>query len=226
LGVYFNFYFWGFSTAQTSILAASTLLAVLAAMLIAPVISSRLGKRNACITMAVLSVMIGNIPYLLKLAGWMPPTGSPALLGVIFCTYCATVALGLTALILFSSMIADVVEDSQLSTGRRSEGLFFAASSFIQKAVSGIGVFLSSLLLAAVHFPTHARPGAVDPVVLRNLVLIYVPIQAVLYLITMLLLARYRIDRDSHRANLERLSEAVMAVDAIEGGDGAAFPLH
>jgi uncharacterized membrane protein YsdA (DUF1294 family) len=57
-------------------------------------------------------------------------------------------------------------------------------------------------------------------------VLIYVPIQAVLYLITMLLLARYRIDRDSHRANLERLSEAVMAVDAIEGGDGAAFPLH
>jgi Na+/melibiose symporter-like transporter len=123
-------------------------------------------------------------------------------------------------------MIADVVEDSQLSTGRRSEGLFFAASSFIQKAVSGIGVFLSSLLLAAVQFPTHARPGAVDPVILRNLVLIYVPIQAVLYLITMLLLARYRIDRDSHQANLERLSEAVMAVSEIEGGDGAAFPLH
>jgi glycoside/pentoside/hexuronide:cation symporter, GPH family len=208
LGVYFNFYFWGFSTGQTSILALSLIPAAVIAMLLAPVISSRLNKRNACIVAAIASVLAGNIPYLLKLGGLMPPSGSNALMGVIFCTYGTAVALGVTALILYSSMIADVVEDSQLSTGRRSEGLFFAASSFIQKAVSGIGVFLSSLLLALVGFPAHARPGAVDPAIVRHLVLIYVPVLAVLYLTTVVLLSFYRINRDSHQANLRKLAAA------------------
>ena len=55
--------------------------------------------------------------------------------------------LSITASILISSMIADVVENSELKTGRRSEGLFFAAASFVNKAVSGIGIFASSLIL-------------------------------------------------------------------------------
>jgi hypothetical protein len=36
--------------------------------------------------------------------------------------------------------------------GRRAEGLFFAANSFVAKAVSGLG----GLILAFVHFPAHA----------------------------------------------------------------------
>jgi hypothetical protein len=41
--------------------------------------------------------------------------------------------------ILFSSMVADVAEDSEVATGRRSEGVFTAATLFVQKATSGIG---------------------------------------------------------------------------------------
>ena len=223
LGIYFNFYFWGFSTAQTSVLALAGVPAVLGAIVVAPLISARLGKRNACIATALVSVTTSNTPYLLKLAGLMPPTGSNALLAAIFTTSWIALTLAFVALILFSSMIADVVEDSQLTTGRRSEGLFFAASSFMQKAVSGMGVFISSLLLALVRFPAHAKPGAADPAIVRHLVLIYVPIQVVLYFTAVLLLLAYRISRDSHRDNLRKLTDAAAAIEQLEGGDEAAF---
>ena len=36
-------------------------------------------------------------------------------------------------------MMADVVDDSALKTGRRSEGLFFAFIGFITKLLSGAG---------------------------------------------------------------------------------------
>jgi glycoside/pentoside/hexuronide:cation symporter, GPH family len=55
--------------------------------------------------------------------------------------------------------------------GRRAEGLFFAANSFVAKAVSGLG----GLILAFVHFPAHASLGRVDPSVVRRLAVVYVP---------------------------------------------------
>jgi Na+/melibiose symporter-like transporter len=103
-------------------------------------------------------------------------------------------------------MGADVVEDSELSTGRRSEGVFFAASSFVQKSVSGVGIFASTLLLGAIGFPRGAKPGEVDPAVVRALGIVYVPLLAGLFLASIACLSGYRITRDSHEANLRRLS--------------------
>ena len=100
---------------------------------------------------------------------------------------------------------ARVAEDSEVTTGRRSEGVFFAAYAFVQKSVSGIGIFASSLLIGAIGFPRGAKPGQVDPTIVRNLGLAYAPTVVVLYLIALAFLAGYRIDRAAHEANLERL---------------------
>ena len=59
-------------------------------------------------------------------------------------------------------MIADVVEDSELKTGRRQEGLFFAAAAFINKAVSGMGIFTSGMIISAIHFPKGVKPFMSD----------------------------------------------------------------
>jgi GPH family glycoside/pentoside/hexuronide:cation symporter len=108
--------------------------------------------------------------------------------------------------ILTSSMVADIVEDSEVSTGRRSEGVFVAANSFVAKAVSGIGIFASSLLLGAIGFPRDARPGQVDAAVVQRLGLVYAPAIVILYLIALAFLATYRISRDVHEANLRKLA--------------------
>jgi Na+/melibiose symporter-like transporter len=103
-------------------------------------------------------------------------------------------------------MVADIVEDSELTTGRGSEGVFCAARSFIGKAVHGIGVLTATLLLVAIEFPQGAKPGDVDPGIIANLGLAYVPAVFTVYVISVLFVAAYRISRATHQANLERLA--------------------
>jgi glycoside/pentoside/hexuronide:cation symporter, GPH family len=121
-------------------------------------------------------------------------------------------------------MIADIVKDSELRTGRRSEGLFFAAAAFVNKAVSGIGVATTGMLLAAIHFPPPARPGHVDPQIVRNLGLAYAPATVVLYGLALLCPTGYRITRRGHEDSLRKLAAAAELVvegepAAITGGD-------
>jgi Na+/melibiose symporter-like transporter len=128
-----------------------------------------------------------------------------------------TICLGTTGAILMASMIADIVEDSELRTGRRSEGLFFAAAAFINKAVSGVGIFASGMLLAAIHFPQHATPGHVDPQIVRNLGLVYAPTTVVLYALALFCLTRYGITRQGHEETLRQLvAKAERVAEAIE----------
>ncbi|MEI9987490.1 MAG: hypothetical protein WDN69_32740 [Aliidongia sp.] len=53
-----------------------------------------------------------------------------------------------------------------------------------------------------------AQPGQVDPTVLHNLVLVYLPALVVLFLVAIGFVSAYRIDRRTHEANLRRLAEA------------------
>lgn len=108
-------------------------------------------------------------------------------------------------MVLVHAMIADVVEEQELRTGRRSEGLFYSAHSFLQKCVSGFGVFLAGLMITAVGLPERANPATLDPAIARNLVLLYLPVLAVATALAAGMLRFYRIDRHSHAATLARL---------------------
>ena len=108
---------------------------------------------------------------------------------------------------LIAAMIADVVEDSELKTGRRSEGIFFAANSFAQKAVNGFGVVVAGQILAIIQFPTQAKPGDVPSEVLFDLAFLYVPVLMVFYLAAVAVLSIYDINREGHLNNLRLLSK-------------------
>jgi glycoside/pentoside/hexuronide:cation symporter, GPH family len=167
-----------------------------------------MGKKRAAIMTSLAAILIGPAPVALRLVGLFPRNGTPALLPLILAFGTVTVALLIMSGILTSSMVADIVEDSEVSTGRRSEGVFVAANSFVLKAVSGVGIFASSLLLGAIGFPHDAKPGQVAPEVVQRLGLVYAPTIVVLYLIALAFLATYRISRTTHEDNLRRLAES------------------
>ena len=110
--------------------------------------------------------------------------------------------------ILGASMVADVVEDSQVATGRRSEGLFFAGMTFVQKAISGLGIFLVERAFSAWpgSRPAGRRRRAGRSGGGRRLVRLYLPTVVVIYGIAVLWLIGYRITRASHEASLELLA--------------------
>src|SRR6185503_19160142 len=109
--------------------------------------------------------------------------------------------------ILTASMVADIVEDSEVTTGRRSEGVFVAANEFVQKATSGIGIFASTLLLFVIGFPRGGKHGEVDPTIVRTLGLVYTPVIVALYLAAIGFLTTYKISRETHERNLQRLAD-------------------
>ncbi|MDB5436083.1 MAG: sugar transporter [Phenylobacterium sp.] len=219
IGLYFQTYFWELSSAQIALFTFSSLSGAALAFVIAPLISKSLGKKAGALILIPIAAMAAIAPIALRLAGLLPPNGSPVIFPLLLVLGVVTVCLGTSGAILMTSMIADVVEDSELKTGRRSEGLFFAAAAFVAKAVTGIGIFASGMLLAAIHFPQHARPGYVDPQIVRNLGLVYAPTTVLLYGLALLCLTGYRITRQGHEDSLRKLAAAA---ELVAEGEPAA----
>lgn len=208
INLYLTTYFWEFPSYLIAWFTPSGLAATLLAFWAAPRIAARFNKRDLAMVLILASMVVTVTPIVLRLMGVFLPNGSPALFPVLFANNIVALSLGISGQILFASMIADVVEDSELRTGRRQEGLFFAASAFINKAVSGLGIFLTSMMIAVIHFPAGAKPGSVPPEVVRGLGLTFVPATAILYGLAAVLLLGYRITRESHAEVLRKLAAA------------------
>ncbi len=206
LDFYISAYFFELTPAQMSYLAMAALLAAFAGVVMAPAISRRFGKKPAMIGVFFASLFASIAPIAMRLLGWLPSNGTTALFAIVLGFTFIAATLGLSGFIIVSSMMADVVEDAAVSTGQRSEGLLFAANGLISKCVTGVGTFLSALMLAWVNFPQHATPGQVDPAILHHLGMVFVPIVAVFSAISIAVLMFYDIDRSTHQRNIARLS--------------------
>jgi GPH family glycoside/pentoside/hexuronide:cation symporter len=220
IALYNGTFFWELTSAQILILVMQGFAGAVLAMVIAPPLSKRFGKRNTAIGAMALATVITIAPISLRLLGLFPANHTPALLPTLLAFGSVSSSLGIAAAILIASMISDVVEDSELTTGRRSEGLFFAANSLAQKAVSGTGPLIVGLMLTVVRFPAHAQPGHVPLETLRHLGMLYAPIFVLPYLISIGFLSAYRIDRTTHHDNLRRLADAA-ALDEAAKESGA-----
>ena len=206
LNVYFQTYLWVLSAKQISLFTILGFISAALAFAIALPLSQRYGKKSSAVVLFVSGLGLSAIPLTLRLANLFPLNGDPALLPLLLGFYTVSLALMIASTILMSSMLTDVVEDNALATGRRSEGLFFAANSFMQKTSSAAGVFVSGVLLALVGFPAHAQPGHINMEIVRHLAFVYLPALILFYGIAMLFLSFYRITRESHEENLKRLA--------------------
>lgn len=208
LDFYISAYFFELTPAQMSYLAIAALLAAFAGVILAPAFSRWFGKKPAMIGVFFASLFASITPITLRLLGLLPANGTTALFVIVFVFAFVAATLGLSGFIIVSSMMADVVEDSAVSTGQRSEGLLFAANGLISKCVTGVGTFFGSLILAWVSFPQRATPGQVDPAILRHLGIVFVPIVAIFSATAIAVLMFYDIDRFKHERNIERLERA------------------
>ena len=207
LSVYFYTYYWELSADQISLLLLSALISAGAALVIAPFMTRRLDKKRGAIVSSLIVLVLAPSPIVLRLCGWFVSNSSPALMPILLIL---TLLLGTMTVVsgaLTTSMLADSVEENEIRTSQRTEGLYFAAAFFVQKCVSGLGIFLAGLLLAWINFPENARPGMVAPQVLRNLALTYVPLIVVLLGAAIFCVTFYKIGRAAHNANLKLLHE-------------------
>lgn len=208
LSIYFSRHFWELTSTQIGYLNLPYFLSALVALMLAPRVSRLLGKKRGGMIVLGVAVAMAPMPYVLRLLGWFPENGSDELFWTLMVFNTIEVTLIIMASSLIAAMIADVVEDSEVRTGRRSEGIFFAANSFAQKAVNGLGVVVAGQILAFVAFPTQAKPGDVPQETLFELAYIYVPILLFFYLFALSVLSIYKINREDHTENLRKLNDS------------------
>ena len=207
LSFYFSTFFWGFTTEEIGLISLSVVISALMAFFISPVISKRLGKKRGAITIGLMAFTVAPAPIFLRLLGLMPENGDPALFPLVLSIIVVDVALIIAYQTLSSSMIADLVEEAEIKTQRRNEGVFFASVTFVRKVTQGIGAAVAGVLLTISQFPVGATPDQVPESVLNAFGWLYVPVIFGLWMIMIACLSMYSVDRKKHEANLETLAQ-------------------
>ncbi|MBY6217393.1 MFS transporter [Qipengyuania aquimaris] len=201
-------YFWGFAEFQIFIWTCTVVLSALMGFLIAPWSVRKIGKKQSVVVLGVLAFTIQPAPVLLRLLGMMPENGDPLLFPLVLGINVIDLALIIATQAVAYSMIADLVESNQVKTGRRNEGVYYAATTFTRKVTQGIGVAAAGAILSMIAFPEGAEPEAVPAETLWKLGAFYAPSLLVLYLGALYCISRYRIDKAGHEENLRKLAES------------------
>ena len=199
-------YFFQFEGSQIAVTGIFVFASPAIAYFLAPALGCFLGKKRAAIAALVVAIVLYPIPYLMTLGGYWPESGSWDSL-ICYSFFVMTEVVGfIVGGVMLDSMMADVVEDSEVRTSRRSEGLFYAARSFAGKAVSAMGIVLAGSIVSLVGMDGISSGADMTDSMRVDLASFFLPLYCGLYFSAIYLISRYRIDRDTHNQNLEALA--------------------
>ncbi len=206
LAFYFLTYFWGFDSIERGQIILGTFIAAAIAFVLAPMISRKLEKKRGAMMIGFVAFLGAPLPIVLRLLDLLPPNGTDFIFWFIFFFNIIDLGLIITFQILVHAMVADVVEQHELKTGLRSEGVFTAAAIFSRKCTQGFGLMAASFILAAADFQAGADAAQVSSEAVWKMGVYYVPSILGLWFCMMLMIAPYSIDRKKHESNLRELS--------------------
>ncbi|HPU15924.1 MAG TPA: MFS transporter, partial [Polymorphobacter sp.] len=206
LSFYINIFFWGFTSAQIALLTSSVLISAIIGGLLAPLATRTIGKRRGAIIIGLVAFLGAPLPIVLRLFDLIPAGSTGGVYWFVLVATVLDVGLIIAFQILAVSMMADLVEQSELQTGRRSEGLFFASTSLLGKLVAGLGVTIASFVLTIAGLKAGADPTQVSPESIWRLGALYVPTVLGLWLAMLGALSFYKLTRSDHEANLAALA--------------------
>ena len=150
-------------------------------------ISRRFGKRGPAIWGVILLGVVTAIWYPL-----MPPDRLVGPLGI-------ALVGGMLAgsIILFDSLVADVVDHDELICGQRREGLYFGVWRLAMKVSRALGLVASGLLLATIGFDPAAGPPS--PEATGGLALVFGPVVGGLFVLAGVLFMLFPLTDARHR---------------------------
>jgi Na+/melibiose symporter-like transporter len=214
LALHMQTYFWGLLPGQIQFFIYAGFAVNLLAFVAVQAIAERYEKKRVLITLAAFGAIDSITMISFRLLGILPENGHPLLLPMIVTTYALGAGSGAIVGIIARSMVTDVIDEQEVVTGERQEGVFFSALAFSGKAVSGLGTMLGGFVLSAIDFPANVDATGVTPEVLFRMGMFMGPILGTLYLLPLLLYARYSLDRHRHREIRDQL--ATLRLDRAE----------
>jgi Na+/melibiose symporter-like transporter len=212
---YANTYFWEFSSLQIGLINLSSIFPTLLGFALLRPLVKRFEKKTIYIGAMVVMVLNGLWWIPGRLLGLLPPNGVPVLFALAILHQFILVISVMTQHTISAAIVADIVDEHEVETGDRMDGVFFAAMGFSMKIPTGLGQFLGGVLIDVVALPAQAAPGTLASDVLFRLGLVAGPLVSLSFLIPIVLLGRIRLDRNRH-AELREILDARSASEEQE----------
>ena len=207
LWIYMAAFFWELSSNQTAWLLGANVIGAVIGPYLLPKLASRKEKKTVAIQLTLSSAFVSTLPVLLRLAGFFPENGTDALIWILLVHGVVDVGLIVMLISITWSLVSDVVEEAQLTTKRRNEGITVSGVTFAYKAALGLGAGVAGVILEIVDFPIDASEG-VSKETLFDLGMIYGPVLMTIYFSAAIFLRRYTISRSKHARAVAELGLA------------------
>lgn len=197
---YMNRFFWEFSYTDIGYFGLASPPAYILAFVLVATLHRTIDKRWTLVV-GIFTVCVAAItPISLRLWGAFPENGDPwvwrlLMLGT-FTFYLGIALLSITAM----SALADVADEHEANTGRRQEGILYAARTFFSKVTQGLGYGIAGFIIDAIGFEPGSTPGNVSADVIYRLGVLDGPIAVVPAILALYFYGSYRIDKAKHAA--------------------------
>ncbi len=208
LNLHMNTYFWELQGGGNLLFFAATPVGALLGTAIASTLTRWFDKKPSVIIGTLCWALCQVIPVVLRLLGWFPENGTEELLYTLIVIKFIQGLGVVQALIAFNSMVADVVDEHELITGLRQEGIFFSSISFSNKMTSGIGTVAAGFALAFIDWPTGSdvqTAADIGAETIAWLGLIYGPIVSGFAVVSVYCYSKYGLNRQRHAAVVQKL---------------------
>ena len=205
LGANMNLYYWEIPTVLIALFPIVAAASYVPAMMIVAYLNERFEKGGTMRGVVGVAAVAASLPIVARSFDLLPDNGSAWIFPIVSVSiffYYGSLAILTTTVY---SAIGDVVDEQELSTGLRQEGIFYAVRTFFSKVANGLGHLLAGIAIDVIGFPSRAVVGEVAPQVLFELgifegVLAVVPVVGAIYFY-----GKYRIDKQRHQQILDEL---------------------
>ncbi|MEQ8299493.1 MAG: MFS transporter [Hyphomonas sp.] len=218
LSLHMNSFFWELTSEQNTVFFVANPIGILIGVMLTRWLGVMFGKKPLIIWGTGGWLFFQITPIVLRFAGMVPENGAPELLWVLVSSKFLQGLFLAQILVSLHSMIADIVDEHQLESGQRNEGIFFAAIGFSGKATSGLGSFASGVALDLIAWPKGAAirsASDVPPDTIAALGLLYGPGIAVFGIVSMWCYSRHSLDRNRYREIQEELQRRQQAAENL-----------
>jgi len=201
LNLHMNTYFWELSSSNNIFFFAAYPIGIMFGALFARRLNELFDKKPSIVLGTSWWAACQIVPVVLRLLGWFPENGTDELLWTLVAVKFVQGAGVVQALVTFGSMVADIVDEHELMTGKRQEGVFFASASFSGKFTTGIGSVVAGLTLDLISWPRGAAIQTAADIPVDTLIwlgLIYGPIVSGFAVVSVWCYSQVQINRARH----------------------------
>ena len=204
LTLFVNTYFWDFEATQIKYFLPVYFVGTIFAFYLTPKMVKRFNKRNIVLICISMVGLLSPAAFILYNLGLTPENGSYELVFFISTFLVFLITFNIVGIMVRDSMIGDIADEVELQSGKRQEGILFAAVGFMQKLNAGLGTFFAGQVLSLINFDrlNHTAEQA------YTLAFVQGPVTTLLMIIPIIIFSMYSLTAQKHRDILEKLKSS------------------